>query len=37
MDRLTSLLADLVACDSINPDLVPGGAPQGQSLWEQIQ
>lgn len=29
MDRLTQLLADLVAIDSINPDLVPGGAGEG--------
>jgi acetylornithine deacetylase len=29
MDKITHLLADLVAIDSINPDLVPGGAGEG--------
>ncbi len=29
MDRLTRLLADLVAIDSVNPDLVSGGAGEG--------
>jgi acetylornithine deacetylase len=29
MDTLTQLLADLVAIDSVNPDLVPGGAGEG--------
>jgi acetylornithine deacetylase len=29
MDSVTHLLADLVAIDSINPDLVPGGAGEG--------
>jgi acetylornithine deacetylase len=29
MDKITRLLADLVAIDSINPDLVPGGAGEG--------
>ncbi len=26
MDELVQLLSDLVAIDSVNPDLVPGGA-----------
>jgi acetylornithine deacetylase len=30
MDKLTQLLSDLVAIDSTNPDLVPGGAGEGQ-------
>ncbi|HEY5982550.1 MAG TPA: ArgE/DapE family deacylase, partial [Anaerolineales bacterium] len=30
MDTLTRLLSDLVAIDSTNPDLVPGGAGEGQ-------
>ncbi|MBX0326390.1 ArgE/DapE family deacylase [Oscillochloris sp. ZM17-4] len=30
MDTLTRLLSDLVAIDSVNPDLVPGGAGEGQ-------
>ena len=29
MDAITRLLADLVAIDSVNPDLVPGGAGEG--------
>lgn len=29
MSELTTLLADLVAIDSVNPDLVPGGAGEG--------
>ena len=29
MDTISSLLADLVAIDSVNPDLVPGGAGEG--------
>jgi acetylornithine deacetylase len=29
VDTLTHLIADLVAVDSINPDLVPGGAGEG--------
>lgn len=29
MDAVTQLLADLVAIESINPDLVPGGAGEG--------
>jgi acetylornithine deacetylase len=29
MDAVTQLLADLVAIDSVNPDLVPGGAGEG--------
>lgn len=29
MDSLTKLLAELVAIDSVNPDLVPGGAGEG--------
>jgi acetylornithine deacetylase len=29
MNTLTQLLADLVAIDSVNPDLVPGGAGEG--------
>ncbi|MEN9933789.1 MAG: hypothetical protein RLZZ387_368 [Chloroflexota bacterium] len=29
MDTVTRLLADLVAIDSVNPDLVPGGAGEG--------
>lgn len=29
MDTLAALLADLVAIDSVNPDLVPGGAGEG--------
>ena len=29
MDDVTQLLADLVAIDSVNPDLVPGGAGEG--------
>lgn len=29
MDRLTALIADLVRIDSVNPDLVPGGAGEG--------
>ncbi len=30
MDALTQLLADLVAVDSVNPSLVPGGAGEGE-------
>ncbi|HWQ15032.1 MAG TPA: ArgE/DapE family deacylase [Roseiflexaceae bacterium] len=30
MDAVTHLLADLVAIDSVNPDLVPGGAGEGE-------
>jgi len=30
MDTVTSLLAELVAIDSVNPDLVPGGAGEGR-------
>ena len=30
MSELNSLLADLVAIDSVNPDLVPGGAGEGR-------
>lgn len=30
MDELTQLLSDLVAIDSTNPDLVPGGAGEGE-------
>lgn len=30
MDQITKLLADLVAIDSVNPDLVAGGAGEGQ-------
>jgi acetylornithine deacetylase len=30
LDTLTQLLADLVSIDSVNPDLVPGGAGEGK-------
>ena len=30
MTELINLLADLVAIDSVNPDLVPGGAGEGR-------
>lgn len=30
MDTLAALIADLVAVDSVNPDLVPGGAGEGE-------
>src|SRR6478672_11839030 len=30
MRELTALIADLVAIDSVNPDLVPGGAGEGE-------
>jgi len=30
MDTITQLLADLVAIDSVNPDLVPGGAGEAE-------
>ncbi len=30
MDELTQLLSDMVAIDSTNPDLVPGGAGEGE-------
>ncbi len=30
MDQLTQLLSDLVAIDSVNPDLVPGAAGEGE-------
>lgn len=30
MDELAQLIADLVALDSVNPDLVPGGAGEGE-------
>jgi len=38
MDELTQLLSDLVSIDSTNPELVPGGAGEGEiaryiSLW----
>src|SRR5688572_19122146 len=29
VDTLTQLIANLVAIDSVNPDLVPGGAGEG--------
>ncbi len=31
MSELLSLLTDLVAIDSVNPDLVPGGAGEGRT------
>ena len=30
MPRMDTLLADLVAIDSVNPSLVPGGAGEGE-------
>ena len=30
MDQLTQLLSDMVAIDSTNPDLVPGGSGEGE-------
>ena len=33
MQDLVDLLSKLVAIDSVNPDLVPGGAGEGERVW----